>query len=77
MTVVGLLPKIDESVLRNKLRAISNVQDWATMVYYKAKTKKRSLQDQLILEAIYSLENQEKALTLTEARSMRIKYVPN
>ncbi len=77
VTVGALLPKIDESLLGNQLRAIANVPAWAKLVYYNAKKKKRSLQDQLILEAIYALENQEKVLTFLKADSLRTKYLPN
>ncbi len=70
-----LINKINENVLVLKLNAVSNSNDWMLLTHQHSIENNSDIDSRLIEEAVYSLEEIDKAITHSEAENFRKKYI--
>jgi len=70
-----LLERIQHHKIKKSIIKISKTEEWLLDIENKAKKNKVSIEDQLIEDAVYSLEVIEKKITAEEASVLRGKYI--
>ncbi|MBW8050742.1 MAG: tetratricopeptide repeat protein [Cytophagales bacterium] len=70
-----LLERIQHHEVKKIIIKISKTKEWLSDIEIKANKNKVSIEDQLIKDAVYSLEVIDKKITAEEASVLRKKYV--
>ena len=73
----NLITKINDDLIISILKEIKKTEKWMKDIHIKHINEKRTIENQLLLDAIYDLEVLEKLITTERAKELKNKYALN
>ena len=69
-----LINSVDEKILKSTFLRVKNLDSWIYDIHLKSVKNNISFDKQLLLDALYVLEIEDKNITFEEARTFKTKY---
>jgi O-antigen ligase len=74
IVITDLTSKIDDEFIVSELNEIKKSEKWMKDIHMKHIKENRSIENQLLLDAIYELEITQKLISASKAKEWKIKY---